>query len=455
MVLLTLGSVLLARGHALWYDELFTAEVARLPLGDIVRSIVEGEGTTPYLADVPPSYNAPYYLVMHVWMALPGVGGDLSLRILTLLAAAAGVAVLVRAVTRLSGRPAGVVAGLAIAANPLLLPQAVQARSYGLAVLATAVAFLGLVRWLQDSPRGLLLFGVGGAAMGLAHWYTTGVLVGFVVAAVVVRRRDAWALAAVGSFAILPTVALVTLNLFNGNADRNAFQDNTNGALSWYAAQAWAGQQTALLAVTLVLAAVAAIRAPRVGVIGACWLGVPLMLFTAVEAFVRPVYTPRYFLTALLALGVLAGVGAAASSRRAVVVGVSALLVGCSLVATIPLFDRPARERGDEVVDLLAADHQAGEPIVAGDRRSAIALDHYIRLLAPDLRRDLSLPPDDAPAAPDRVWLVRREIDGELTKTDDEALLRAAGLEVSDQTSFPASSTTLVVQRWDRTAQAR
>ncbi|MET0741420.1 MAG: hypothetical protein ABWZ26_07705 [Candidatus Nanopelagicales bacterium] len=454
VALLTLGSLLLVRGHALWYDELFTAEVARLPLGDIVRSIIDGEGITPYLEGVPPSYNGPYYLVMHAWMALPGIGSDTSLRILTLLAAAAGLAVLVRAVTRLAGRPAGVVAGLAIAANPLLVPQAVQARSYGLALLATAVAFLGLVRWLQDSPRGLLLFGIGGAAMGLAHWYTAGVLIGFVVAAWVVRR-DALPVAVVGALAVLPTVALVVLNLLNGNADRNAFQDTTNGALSWYAAQAWAGQQTVLLAVTLALTAAALVRAPRIGVIGACWLGVPLVLLTAVETLVRPVYTPRYLLTALLALGVLAGVGATVWSRRSLVVALSALLVGCSLVATIPLLDRPGRERGDEVVEMLAAAHRLGEPIVAGDRRSAIALDHYIRLLAPDLRPDLSLPPDDAPAGPDRVWLVRREVDGGLTKTDDETLLRAEGLALAGETRFSASSTTLVVQRWDRAVQDR
>src|SRR5687768_662841 len=170
-------------GHGLWFDELFTAEVGRRSYGEILAAILEGRGTTSYLVDVPPSYNAPYYFVVHTWVALPGLGGDTSLRVLSLLATAGGLALVTRAVTRLTSRAAGVVAGVLLAANPLLLEQSVEARPYGLAVLATGGALLGLVRWLQGSPRGLLLFGLVGAGMGLAHWYAVTALAGFVVAA--------------------------------------------------------------------------------------------------------------------------------------------------------------------------------------------------------------------------------------------------------------------------------
>ena len=40
------GARRLAPGNGLWFDELFTAEVGRLPLGDIVSAIASGEGTT-------------------------------------------------------------------------------------------------------------------------------------------------------------------------------------------------------------------------------------------------------------------------------------------------------------------------------------------------------------------------------------------------------------------------
>ena len=76
-LVLLLGILLLLPGHGLWFDELFTAEVARLPLADILSAVVHGRGTTGYLTGVPPSYNAPYYLVVHAWMSLPGLGGDI------------------------------------------------------------------------------------------------------------------------------------------------------------------------------------------------------------------------------------------------------------------------------------------------------------------------------------------------------------------------------------------
>jgi mannosyltransferase len=104
LLVLILGSALLLPGHGLWFDELFTAEVARLPLGAILTAIADGTGTTSYLAGVPPSYNAPYYLVVHAWMSLPGLGGDTSLRALSLIATAGGLASITRAVARLGGR---------------------------------------------------------------------------------------------------------------------------------------------------------------------------------------------------------------------------------------------------------------------------------------------------------------------------------------------------------------
>src|SRR3712207_5820293 len=212
LVVLLLGAGLLAAGHGLWFDELFTAEVARLPLRDILTAIADGDGVTSYLAGVPPSYNAPYYLVAHAWMSLPGLGGDTSLRVLSLLATAGGLALITRAATRLAGRATGILAGVTLACGPLLLEQSVEARSYGLAVLATGGAALGLVRWLQEPPRGLLLFGLAGAGMGLAHWYAVTVLAGFVVAGLLLRRRRALPLLVTGTLAALPVVGLVGVN---------------------------------------------------------------------------------------------------------------------------------------------------------------------------------------------------------------------------------------------------
>jgi mannosyltransferase len=449
MLVTALGVVLLLPGHGLWFDELFTAEVGRLPLSRILSAIATGEGTTSYLAGVPPSYNAPYYLVVHAWMSLPGLGGDTALRVLSLLATAGGIAVAVRALSRLAGRATGVLAGLVLAANPLLLEQSVEARSYGLAVLATGGTLLGLVRWLQEPPRGLVLFGLAGAGMGLAHWYAVTVLAAFVVAALLLRGRQALPVLLTGAAATLPALALVGLAVLNGTGARNAEHlRDTGGRLPDLAALAWAGGHTALLYLTGGLAVLGAVRAAGVRVVAVCWALVPLLLLSVAE-LVRPVFLPRYLLAGLLGLGVLAAAGALTLPRPARA-PVAALLVAFSLVAAAPLADREPRERADEVVQLLAELHRPGQPIVAADQRSAIALDHYVRTLAPGLRPDVVLPPDDAPADADRVWMVRRVFGGEPVPTDDDAVLEAAGMHISDVHDFPAGKTDLIVQVWVR-----
>jgi mannosyltransferase len=449
VVLLGLGALLLRPGHALWFDELFTAEVARLPLGEIVSAIVSGTGTTPYLDGVPPSYNAPYYLVVHLWMAVPGLGGDTSLRVLSLLATAGGLALVTRAVTRLAGRATGVLAGTLLAVSPLVLEQAVEARSYGLAVLATGGALLGLVRWLQEPPRGLVLLGVAGAGMGLAHWYALTVLAAFLVAALVLRGRRALPVVAIGALAALPAVGFVALAVLNGTGARNAEHlHDTGGLLSALALGAWSAGNPALLVATAGLAVVGAVRARGVRVVGAAWLLGPLVLLTAAE-LVRPVYLPRYLLAGLLALAVLAAAGAMALPRAARPAA-AAVLVVLGLLASHPLVERVPRERGDEVVARLAELQRPGEPVVAADQRSATALDHYVRELAPRLRADLVLPPDDAPGDADRVWLVRRLFYGEPEPTDDDEILREAGLRLVDDEYFWAGKTDLIIQRWER-----
>jgi hypothetical protein len=448
-LVLLLGTVLLRAGHGLWFDELFTAEVARRPLAEILSAIVRGDGVTSYLDGVPPSYNAPYYVVAHAWLSLPGLGSDTSLRVLSLLATAGGLALLTRAVTRLAGRPTGVLAGLVAAASPLLVEQSVEARSYGLAVLATGAAALGLVRWLQGPPRGLLLFGLAGAGMGLAHWYGVTVLAAFVLAALVLRGRRALPLVLCGAAAAVPTALLIGMNLLNGTGGRNAEHLlDTDGRLVGLAVDAWAGGQTAFLCLTVGLAVLGAVRARGVRVVGSAWVIVPLLLLVTAE-LLRPVYLPRYLLTGLLGLAVLAAAGAFALPRPARA-PVAALLLASALLGAAPMAERGPRERSDELVATLAEVHRAGEPIVAADQRSALGLDHHVRTLAPQLRADVVLPPDDAPADADRVWLIRRLIDGVPEPTDDDEIMREAGLRRTDVWNFSASKTHLVLQLWER-----
>jgi mannosyltransferase len=229
VVLLLLAGALVLQRRSLWYDELFTAQVGTAGPAALARAVRTGEGTASYLLDVPPSYNAPYYVVVQAWLAVTGLPADeVGLRLLSLLAAVAGVAVLTVAVTRLAGRAAGLTAGLVTATSPMVVEYAAEARGYGLALLATATAVLGLSRWLDDGRLGL--WAVGALAAGLAHWFALPVVAGLALAGLVLRRRAALGLLAVAALAALPTLGLVALVVLNGRATRRSAGSATPAA---------------------------------------------------------------------------------------------------------------------------------------------------------------------------------------------------------------------------------
>ena len=170
LVLAVLGGWLVARRYGFWYDELYTAEVAPLGLRRLAEALIRGEGTIEYLRDAPPSYNAPYYAITHLWLTVTPFGPDeVGLRMLSLVAATGAVAVFTRTVGRLVDNRTGLIAGFILATNPFVVAYAGEARGYALALLATSLAALGLARWLDAEPGALLLYGVAACAAGLAH----------------------------------------------------------------------------------------------------------------------------------------------------------------------------------------------------------------------------------------------------------------------------------------------
>jgi len=455
LALALLGGAYVARRRSLWYDELFTAEVAPVPLGDLLSAVAAGEGTTPYLVGVPPSYNAPYYVVTHLWLALPGVDdGDLGLRSWSLLAAVMAVAVLTAAVVRLAGPAVGLTAGMVAATNPLVVEYAAEARGYGLAMLATAVAALGLVRWLEGGR--LLLYAVGAALAGLAHWFALPVVAGLALAGLLLERRQAVPLVGATAVAVVPALLLVALTQVNGIGD-SAVGRIREGEASVLerALGAWVADSRLLLVATLLAVGAAlavAVRSrgasARTAVVGGCWVGFPIAAVALAE-LVRPVFVPRYLLAGLLGLAVLAGLGV---GRLPLLprLAAAAALVGLSLSAVAAGYDTGPREDARGAVELVADRQVAGEPVVAVDRRAALALDHYAQREHRRLLPDLVLPPDDPPPGAEVVWLVRQSDRGRPRPSDDDAVLSAAGLRVVDSWVLPGTSSDLVVQRWAR-----
>ncbi len=443
-VLAVLGGALVLQRRSLWYDELFTAQVAGAGPLALVRAVLSGEGTASYLRDVPPSYNAPYYVVVQAWLGLTGLPADeLGLRLLSLCAAVAAVAVLTTAVSRLAGRSVGVSAGLLAATDPLVVEYAAEGRGYGLALLATATALLGLVGWLQDGR--LRLFAAGATAAGLAHWFALPVVAGLVLAALLLRRRAALPLASVAALGALPTLALVGLAQLNGTGDSAVgWIRDTGGAVPQLAVQAWTGGPGLLLVAVLATAAAGLVAGDRTtAIVATCWVGLPVLAVTVAEQL-RPVFVPRYLLPALLGLAVLSALGLRRLPRP-LAAGATVLLVALQLVAVAELAQRGPREDARGAVALLQERQRPGEPVVAVDRRAALALEQY----AGRLRPDVVVPPDDPPQAP-VVWLLRQSVGERVRPSDDDDVLRRNGLRLAGSRVLRGTSSDLVLQRWAR-----
>ena len=457
LVLALLGGWVLAHHFSLWFDEVYTAEVAPVTLGRLASAVVHGEGTIPYLPSTPPSYNGPYYAVVHAWLALTHLPAtETGLRLLSLTAAVAAVGVFTRAAGRLASPGAGVVAGLVVATNPLFVEFAAEARGYGLALLGTSLAALGFARWLDDRPRSLLLYGLAGATAGLMHWFALLALVGLAVAAVGLRGRRAFPLLAVTAAACAPVAALLATAMANGvGASGAEWIADVGAAVPRLLLRSWAGANAPLLVVTVAAATAAFIpgdRRRKARVTGLAWFGAPVVLVTAV-ALVRPVYVDRYLLPALLGLALVVALGVTRPRRGAVAAAAIAVVLATSLWATVATVGRGPKEDLRSAVAAVAAGHQPGQPVVPASLWEAMGVDHYGRRAGGDLRDDVVLPPEALPDAP-AVWVVRRASGGVRSDRQARAALDAElarrGLLVVAEQRFPGRYSDLVVQRWER-----
>ena len=455
LVMAVLGGWAVSRDHSLWYDEVYTAELAQLSPGDLVSAVVRGEGPIPYLRDGPPSYNGPYYLVVHAWLAVTGLGADeTGLRLLSLLAAVAAVAVFAAAVRTLADRRLALAAGLVLAANPFVVQYAAEGRGYSLALLAVALAAVGFARWLQGRPRGLLMHAVGAAAAGLAHWFALLAVGGFAVAALVLRRRDAVPFVAVTLAAALPALALVATAVANGVGASGAEWLRGVGAdVPRLVLRAWSGRNGPLLALTLALGAAALLvdrsRHRTALVVGVAWFAVPVCAVTLLE-LVRPVFVNRYLLAAVPGLALLVALGASRLPRRISAVAL-ATVFAVSVWVTFVDMGRGPKENVRGAVDHVAARHRPGEPVVAPARWSALGLDHFSRRDHPELVPHLVLAPTSVPDARS-LWVLRRPSSG--VKGDDdrvaqfEAELHRRGMRLEEERRFQGRYAHTLVQRW-------
>lgn len=198
--LLTLLITSFQAGQAeLWRDELATWSAATRSLRDLLR-----------LLDSIDAVWGPYYLFMHLWIAVFG-DSVLALRAPGILAMTGAAALTAQLGARLFGPRAGLLSGLLLAVTPVASRYAQEARSYAFTMLLAVVATLLLERALRRPtwPR-WLAYGAAIAALGLSHLIAFTLVAGH--AAALLMRRSAtrrWLVAVLGAGVVLAPIALI------------------------------------------------------------------------------------------------------------------------------------------------------------------------------------------------------------------------------------------------------
>jgi mannosyltransferase len=162
----------------LWHDEYATWQAATIPF-PAFESLIHRMDLV----------LAPYYLLMRLWILVFG-DSVVSLRMPSVIAMAMTAGLVTLLGRRLSGLPAGVVAGLLFAVLPAVTRYGQEARPYAIAMMLAAASTLLLLRALDRPtwPR-WLLYGVSVVLLGCAHIVAVSILAGHFIAVLSAARR--------------------------------------------------------------------------------------------------------------------------------------------------------------------------------------------------------------------------------------------------------------------------
>ncbi|WP_410811767.1 glycosyltransferase family 39 protein [Micromonospora sp. 067-2] len=416
--LLTLVVTATGLGSAqLWRDELATWSAATRSPGDLAR-----------LAGTIDAATGPYYLLMHVWVAIVG-DSTVALRAPAALAmtVAAGLVAVLGA--RLVDDRTGLFAGLLFALLPGTSRYGQEARPYALATMFAVLATLLLVAALHRPswPR-WAGYAAAVAALGLIHLIALTLLAAHALVVLIAWWRGsaaagitpskggaAWlgdARLAGGAgrpdrrvwrwaVALLPTALLVGPLLLKAGTQRSRQLDWVHPArLDDLAALPGGVAQSSVVGGLLVgLATLGAARLGRRAVLPLSAVLLPVLLLFAAGTVV-PLWVPRYLVfvvpfACLLAGAALAGVGAPAALAVVVLAGLLGLPDQAALRRTHE-WPRSAPVDYTGAARVIADGQRPGDAVVYSPRRSWLFLDLGIEYHLGDPPRDVLETEDEA-----------------------------------------------------------
>lgn len=379
----------------MWFDELHTYNISRLPgLGAIWKALVGGADLNPPLI----------YFVTHALYSLIG-DGPIATRLPEIL----GFLVMCLCLYGFLSRRCGPVWGLVGMLFPLLsgaCEYAYEARPYGLVLGSVSVALLAWQAASEGRERGLALAGIFlGCTLALASHAYAGLALSAIAAGELVRtwraKRIDWpvwlafAAAAPAVALYLPLLRISRPALLQGGYLAPKFSSLAESYDFFLAPALWP-----LLAALLICAAPwrprpasgdAGYRRPapviplHEMVVAVCFVLLPVLM-VALTRFSGRIFLPRYALSAVIGIAILFTVLARERAGEHGIRGVlvAALLLGCFLgrefmeLGVLPPGRSSQREtalpgRGQADPDQI----ETGLPFVAGNGLQFLQLDHY------------------------------------------------------------------------------
>lgn len=406
------------------WDEATTADVARRSVGEIWRLLHHVDAVF-----------GPYYLFMHAWTRLVG-NSEVDLRLPSIVAMAAAVAVAGELGRRLFSPLVGLLGGLILCLLPNSSRYAAEARPYAFTCLLSAVALLLLLVALERG-RAWQWIAYGGAVvlLGLSHLVALTTLAAH--ATVVCydrcrhgpsRRHTLWVVVlTVAAVALLPIAWLGS-----GQQDvQLAWVDPLTLGGLYHGPGATVGSvPTAWLLIGLAL--FARWRLADRLIVVAVWALAPVVVVAAVSVLVTPLWVARYLLVVLAPVAILAAVavgGQPATGFRPIralwPAGVLVLLAATAYPGQLAVRGATAKNGPDyrSIARIVDDGQRPGDVLVyeSGSRALRAGTDYYLRR-NPMSPRDVlrsrpaaeaaQLRADEYPdaaarlAGADRVWLI-------------------------------------------------
>jgi mannosyltransferase len=352
-----------SRAH-LWFDELYTLEVARRPLPELLRIV----GT-----DVHPPLH---FLLVSAWRALGG-DGDLWIKSLSVVFGLIGIALLVPMGRDLFSRPAGWLAAVLLALHPAHVDFSQESRSFILLFLFVTIATWSAWRWLENErPADAVTYALSATAAMWTHY-----LAGLVLACLCIwglldlrERRDRvlpWLglhLAAALMFA--PQVPTLLVQLTRRGQDTWVKQATASTLVNFFR-QLCTGPSY-LVPLLIVLAALPLLRRQQRRAASLLWSTslVPVVGLWALSMRGGALFLERYMFFSLPAFALLVAAGVTGLRWRwagAALAAVLVVLFARSVMLHAPQGEADALERADR---WLASRVQPGDLVVHADAHS-------------------------------------------------------------------------------------